>query len=336
MKQKLDKVQQCAVEHGEGPLLVTAGPGSGKTTVITHHIRYLINNLGIPPEEILVITFTKSAATEMRERFLKLMDDTNTKVVFGTFHAIFYQILRISGGFTHDSILKEKEKYIILRDILKAHKIQFYEKTFLEDLLAEISQFKNKGNTDSFKSSLLEKEQFCLVASEYQKRMESLNKIDFDDMVLRCHDLFLKDKQILYKWQKTFRYILVDEFQDINPMQYEIVKMLGEKHHNIFAVGDEDQSIYSFRGANPSICFQFLKDYPSAKQIFMATNYRCNINIVEGAKKLISHNKERFKKDICAAMNNTGAAEGLSIHFFNSEKEQYEEIAQSINYSVPI
>lgn len=334
MKQKLDETQQKAVKHGEGPLLVTAGPGSGKTTVITHHIQFLINSLGIPPEKILVITFTKSAATEMKERFLHLTGHKDTDVVFGTFHAFFYQILRRSGGFTHDSILKEKEKYIFLRDILKAEKITFYENSFLEELLSEISQAKNKGNLPEFESGLLEKEVFYKIYREYEQRLKAMQKIDFDDMVLRCLELFQQDSTVLRKWQESFRYILVDEFQDINPQQYEIVKMLAEPHHNIFAVGDEDQSIYSFRGANPEICFTFLQDYPEAEQLFLSMNYRCHKEIVDSAKRLIAHNKLRFSKEICALerSRNTENAEkeGLFIRQFHYEKEEYEAIAKQL------
>lgn len=351
MKQNLDERQQNAVAHGEGPLLVTAGPGSGKTTVITHHIKYLIDNLGVPPKEILVITFTKSAATEMKERFLHLINERNTEVVFGTFHAFFYQILRQSGGFRHDSILKEKEKYILLKDILKAQKISFYENTFLEDLLGEISQAKNKNNVEQYASALLDKEVFQKIFTEYNRRKISINKIDFDDMVVHCHGLLSRDRKVLEKWQESFRFILVDEFQDINPMQYEIVKMLAEAHHNIFAVGDEDQSVYSFRGADPKISFSFLKDYPEAKQIFLTINYRCHKDIVEASKRLISHNEDRFVKEIYAVENmdktakegarrqNKHAASsgntlgclqesrGVHICQYDSEQQEYEAIA---------
>ncbi len=324
MKQSLDERQQNAVTHGAGPLLVTAGPGSGKTTVITHHIKHLIDHLGIPPKQILVITFTKSAATEMKERFQRLMEEQNTEVVFGTFHAFFYQILRQSGGFRHDSILKEKEKYILLRDILKAQKISFYENTFLEELLGEISQAKNKNNIEQFESALIDKEVFRSVFAEYHRRKMSINKIDFDDMVVQCHSLLSRDKNVLEKWQKNFRFILVDEFQDINPMQYEIVKMLVMPHHNIFAVGDEDQSVYSFRGADPKISFRFLEDYPEAEQIFLTINYRCHKDIVEASKRLISHNKDRFKKEINAIVQMSG---GVQIGQYYSEQEEYEAVA---------
>ncbi len=334
MKQKLDEIQQKAVTHGGGPLLVTAGPGSGKTTVITHHIQFLIHSLGVQPENILVITFTKSAATEMKERFLRLEGLNETKVVFGTFHAFFFQILRQSGGFSHNSILKDKEKYIFLRDILKEEKITFYENSFLEELLSEISRTKNKQNLLLFESGILEKETFLKVYKEYERRLEAVHKIDFDDMVIRCMELFQQQPAILRKWQECFRFILVDEFQDINPQQYTMVKMLAEPHHNIFAVGDEDQSIYSFRGANPGICFSFLEDYPEAEQVFLTTNYRCNGHIVEGAKKLISNNKLRFPKKIEAKKNKTTeeeeTKEGLFIREFHYEKEEYEAIAKQI------
>ncbi len=351
LNQKLDETQQKAVTHGEGPLLVSAGPGSGKTTVITHHIKYLIDHLGVSPKEILVITFTKSAAKEMKERFLQLTGERSTQVVFGTFHAIFYQILRRSGGFDHNSILKDKEKCTILRDILKAQKIYFYENTFAEDLLGEISQVKNRDKAKQFQSALLEKEVFWTVFNEYHRRKSGLHKIDFDDMVINCHQLLVEDIQVLRKWQESFRFILVDEFQDINPMQYEIVKLLAEPHHNIFAVGDEDQSIYSFRGANPKISFRFLKDYPEAKQLFLAINYRSDKDIVESAKRLISHNKDRFDKDIRVndIINDTKnpikenkksifhikktkmyASNSVQIKYFQYEQESYEEMARHL------
>lgn len=329
MNQKLDETQQKAVTYGEGPLLVTAGPGSGKTTVITHHIKYLINNLGISPKEILVITFTKSAATEMKERFLRLCNIENTEVVFGTFHAFFYQILRQSADFDHNSILKEKEKYAILRDILKVKKMHFYENTYLEDVLNEISQVKNQNNLNEFKSLLMEQEVFKEVLDEYEYRKKSLHKIDFDDMITNCYDLLKKDENALFRWRKRFRYILIDEFQDINPMQYEIVKMLAEPHHNIFAVGDEDQSIYSFRGADPRICFQFMEDYSEAKQIFLTINYRCNKDIVEASKRLISHNKNRFQKEIYGK-NISNTMKGTQVRYFHNEQESYETLAKEL------
>lgn len=298
LKQKLDKNQLQAVQHGEGPLLITAGPGSGKTTVITHHIQYLMQELEVLPKQILVITFTKSAATEMKQRFLNLIGEQETEVAFGTFHAFFYQILRQSGGFSHNSFIEDKDKYKILKKILNAEKIYFHENTFLEDILNEISMVKNKGKTEGFRSAYLEPPVFDKVFREYTDCMRAIGKIDFDDMVIFCYELLKSRKDILREWQERFHFVLLDEFQDINPMQYEIVKLLAEKHHNLFAVGDEDQSIYSFRGANPEIAFRFLKDYPEAKQVFLSVNYRCHKEIVEKAKNLISHNKNRFEKDM--------------------------------------
>ncbi len=329
LKQRLDETQRKAVEFGVGPLLITAGPGSGKTTVITHRVQHLIHHFGVLPKEILVITFTKSAALEMKERFLKLIDETDTEVVFGTFHAFFYQILRLSGGFHHNSILKETEKYDILRKILKAHKICFYENTYLEELLSEISQLKNKGNHKDFESSLLEKEKFMEVYNEYTLLLKNLHKIDFDDMVINCYELLQNHPDVLNKWQNRFRFILVDEFQDINSMQYEIVQMLAAKHENITAVGDEDQSVYSFRGANPGIAFRFLKDYPNARQIFMTINYRCHKKITEAAKRVIVHNKNRFEKEILALESQTKADEkkGVQVVYSQYEEDEYERIA---------
>ena len=334
LSQRLDETQLKAVKHGEGPLLVTAGPGSGKTTVITHHIKYLIEHLGISPKEILVITFTKAAATEMKERFLHMMKERSTQVVFGTFQAFFYQIQCQSGGLNQNSILKEKEKYMLLKDILKGHNLLFYENTFLDDLISEISQVQNKGNLENYKPILLEKDVFIKVYREYHERKKALNKIDFDDMVSDCHTILLQHEHILRKWQDSFRFILVDEFQDINPLQYEIVKLLADKHHNVFAVGDEDQSIYSFRGADPKICFQFLKDYPEAQQIFLTINYRSKPEIVEGAKRLISHNKNRFQKEIRAFINCNNEDDNknnpLNIIQYPNEQKEYDMITNQL------
>lgn len=350
LKPALDEAQQRAVTYGEGPLLVTAGPGSGKTTVITHHIKYLIEHLGISPNKILVITFTKAAATEMKERFLRLMNANETEVVFGTFHAFFYRIVSQSFGFDHQSILNEKEKIQIIKEILRAQKIYFYDDSFLADILNEISRVQNKDNPEQFESVLLPKEVFLMVYNEYIRRKQILRKLDFDDMITLCFQLLKKDAMLLKKWQSMFQYILLDEFQDINPLQYEIMKLLSAEHQNVFAVGDEDQSIYSFRGADPKICFQFLKDYKNAKQIYMTTNYRCREEIVEAAKRLISHNKNRFAKEIHAVQkektdkNNPiilcgqkdmGIKEesifaGIVCRQFTTEAEEYEAIAQSL------
>ncbi len=328
MKQNLNQTQLSAVTYGEGPLLVTAGPGSGKTTVITHRILHLIANPGVLPNEILVITFTKSAAEEMKERFLRLTNEKDTQVVFGTFHAFFYQILRQSGLYEHDSIIKEKEKYSLLRDILKTFQIKFHENTFLDEILSEISLIKNKQTKENHTSNVLEDDIFHAVYAEYLRRMKIMNKIDFDDMVTKCYELLLKDGNVLRKWQERFRYILVDEFQDINDLQYQILKLLAQNHHNIFAVGDEDQSIYSFRGANPQISFQFLKDYPETKQIFLSINYRSDISIVKASLNLIRHNKNRFIKHIDSFQKEGGHFHVLQ---YDCEKEEYEALAKQLS-----
>lgn len=313
--------QSIAVRHTDGPLLVLAGPGSGKTTVVTKRVQYLVQDVGIPASSILVITFTKAAATEMKERFLKLMDEEYTTVSFGTFHAVFFGILKLSYGFTAGNIIREEVRYQYLKEIIERLRLEVEdENEWISGVLAEISLLKNERiSLKHYFSKNCSEEIFCSIYEEYEARKRRARLIDFDDMLLYTWELLSKRPDILSAWQKKFRYILVDEFQDINQLQYDIIKLLAAPEDNLFIVGDDDQSIYRFRGAKPEIMLNFQKDYPQAKQVILADNFRSTRQIVEAAGRVISHNQERFAKEIQAR-----GGEGAPVRVLEFPDQQQE------------
>lgn len=294
-------------------MLVLAGPGSGKTYVITRRIRHLIEKGGIEPSEILVITFTKAAALEMKERFEKLCEGKFYPVNFGTFHAVFYHILSCTYHYSFQNIITQQKKKEYMQIVLNSLPLELPEIDGLEgELLSEISYLKNSGiQAENYKSAWFEPKDFARIYDCYQEMLKKSRLLDFDDMVADCLELFRKREDILRKWQDQFRYILVDEFQDINPMQYQVVRMLAEPENNLFVVGDDDQSIYSFRGASPSIMLGFERDYPEAKKVCLSQNFRSRPEILEKAGLLIGKNKERFAKKI-----EPGREEGEEKSFF--------------------
>lgn len=298
----LNKAQKAAANHFKGPCLVLAGPGSGKTLTIAKRIEYLIKVYKVRPEEILVITFTRYAAGEMKKRFCRMMGSESFPVNFGTFHSVYYWILKWAYGLTNASLLSDGEKYAILRQIMGEQKdasIEEQEEDYLRGLAEEIGNVKNnRKDIESYSSLHYEKELFKKIYLAYEDRKKRLKKIDFEDMLVMCCRLFEERKDILRKWQQKFRYILIDEFQDINQAQYDVIRMLAADSGNLFAVGDDDQSIYGFRGAKPGIMMDFRKDYPEAKQLLLDVNYRSDGYIVDGALKVISNNKERYEKKI--------------------------------------
>lgn len=298
----LSNAQQRAVTHRDGPMLVLAGPGSGKTMTITWRTRYLIESCHINPSEILVITFTKAAAKEMKERFLRLTKSNSTAVSFGTFHAVFFQILKLAYGYRAENILREEQKWLFLKEAIhKANLDLEDEAEFMADLAAEISRVKNEqADLASYRAMTCGTELFRKMYHEYDNRLRRSNLIDFDDMLVYCYELLKERPDILRAWQRKYRYILVDEFQDINQVQYDVVKMLAAPANNLFVVGDDDQSIYGFRGARPGIMMEFPRDYKEAKQVLLDVNYRSTAHIVNGALRVIEHNKRRYKKSIRA------------------------------------
>lgn len=295
-------IQQEAIRFAAGSMQVLAGPGSGKTFVITQRIRYLIEHYHVKPEEILVVTFTKAAAGEMRQRFDRLMEKESPPVQFGTFHAIFYHILKQSGSYRKFTLITELEKRKMILRILKMPDTPFLMGNEKVDyLIRAISQIKNSGEIfDEFTESILPKEELKSIYWQYNTYLTEFQKMDFDDMGLLCLKVFREAPHILAMWQQRYQYIMIDEFQDINPMQYQIIRLLAASG-NLFVVGDDDQSIYGFRGAKPDIMRQFMKDYPDAKQLLLDINYRCHEQIVEKSMQVIAENQNRFTKNIKAS-----------------------------------
>ena len=306
-----NQAQKKAVSHGEGPCLVLAGPGSGKTLTIVNRIKYLIEEYKVRPEEILVVTFTRFAAAEMKSRLCALMGKQTLPVTVGTFHGIYYGILKWAYRMGQQNILSEEEKYQILRSAAGKQKMEvFDEEDFIQDIAAEIGKIKNNRiDPDEFVSEKCSADAFREIYREYERQRKKLRKIDFDDMLVLCCELFTSRPDVLAAWQKKFRYILIDEFQDINRIQYDVIRMLALPKNNLFVVGDDDQAIYGFRGADSSLMFRFREDYPEAAQILLGTNYRSTANIVRNSLKVIEHNEHRFQKDLKASRDN-----GACIH----------------------
>ena len=307
--------QMKAIKHGCGTMLVLAGPGSGKTFVIIQRILNLIHEKRIRPDNILVISFSKASTIELKQRFQResknnsiaelshKSNESNEQVNFATFHACFFHILKETYHYTSQDIITEKQKRDILRTILLDSEYEIKntsEKT--EEYLQKISYYKNKG-TGELKQK--ESKMFQQIFHAYNHEMHYQHKLDFDDMGLLCLQLFQTRQDVLKKWQKKFQYILIDEFQDINMVQFRIVQLLTGENQNLFVVGDDDQSIYGFRGANPKIMLEFEKYYPKTEKVLLETNYRCSEEIVKESRKVIEQNKTRFQKEIRAFNDNS-------------------------------
>ena len=324
-----NEAQTKAICHKNGPAMVLAGPGSGKTLVITRRVEYLIKKYGVRPEQILVITFTKAAAKEMRERFAKITKDDRFPVTFGTFHGIYYGILKWAYRMNASNIFSEEEKMMLLREVIAGMELEIEdEKEFLQGIASEIGQIKNNRlSLEEYESSNCSDQMFRQIYEEYERRRKLLKKIDFDDMLVLCYELFQKRPDILQMWQKKFQYILIDEFQDINQVQYDVIRMLALPENNLFIVGDDDQSIYRFRGAKPEIMLGFERDYPGAGRILLDVNYRCTEEIAGPAMRLIENNEKRFSKKI-----RTNGARGKQIitRIWQDSFEENNRIAEEI------
>ncbi len=340
-KNSVNNAQYRAITHGAGAMLVLAGPGSGKTFVVTQRIKYLIEQHHVKPEDILVITFTKAAAEEMQERFAKLSAEKCNPVCFGTFHSVFFQILRHTYRFTAQNIIRENDKYRLLSQIIRELPDEIlgqaqldYSTETLQNLLSEISTVKNNGVTpQEVRSATVPQAVFERIFQMYKQEMNRNKLIDFDDMVLLCRNLLAERPDTLKLWQQRFQYILVDEFQDICPLQYEVVRMLAKPQDNLFIVGDDDQSIYGFRGSKPEIMLNFTKEYPKAEQVLLDVNYRSRQGIVDTAARLIAHNKMRFDKAVRAQNRQN---DGVKIYSFQSKSKQAESIALLIKQYIAL
>ena len=300
-----NKSQIQAISHMDGPAMVLAGPGSGKTTVITHRIKNLIEKAEVRPENILVVTFTKAAAVSMQKRFSTLMNGGKGQLVtFGTFHSVFYKILRKSRRYEATEILSERQKTDYIREIIGRYGISSNDISELsQNIINDIGNIKgNMLNAQEYEPSCCKKEDFIKVYNAYNLELKKDGKMDFDDILRECYLLLCENHTILEQWRELYKYILIDEFQDINRIQMNIIELLASPLNNIFVVGDDDQSIYGFRGARPEIMIEFKDYYPEAELIVLNVNYRSTQSIINVAGRVIENNKTRLDK--CAHANN--------------------------------
>lgn len=301
---KLNNKQIEAVKSVDGPLLVIAGAGSGKTRVLTTRVAYLISELGINPHNILAITFTNKAAREMKGRVVDMLGDDAERIQISTFHSFGVTILRencdVLGYKTNFTILDSDDSLTVIKKILKELNLdpkEYNPKSVrsrisgAKNQILSPEEYKRYANTDF-------EEKVCLIYEKYEKKLKANNSIDFDDLLILPINLFKNNPDILKKYQERFQYILIDEYQDTNEAQYVLVKMLSAKYKNICVVGDESQSIYSFRGSNYRNILNFERDYPNCKTVLLEQNYRSTGNILDAANEVISHNKQKKDKNL--------------------------------------
>ena len=324
-----NEAQTQAIQHTDGPCLVLAGPGSGKTLTIVNRVKYLIEKQKVRPEEILVVTFTRFAAAEMKSRLCLVMGKRDLPVTVGTFHGIYYGILKWAYRMNQENILSETEKYQILRGVINKERMEIFdEEDFIQDIVAEIGKVKNNRiPLEEFVSEKCSADAFRNIYRNYEQHRKELKKIDFDDMLVLCYELFRSRPDVLAQWQKKFRYVLIDEFQDINRIQYDVIRMLAQPENNLFVVGDDDQAIYGFRGADSELMLGFGKDFPDAKQILLGMNYRSTANIVQNSLKLIENNVERYSKKLEA---NREGGSCLHIQEVKDPVEEAEYVLEEI------
>lgn len=330
---KLNRGQDEAIKHGNGPCMVLAPPGSGKTLIVTERTRYLIEESGVRPDQILVITFTRYAAREMKERFERLTAGKNYPVTFGTFHSIFYGILKCAYGIGANNLMSEKESSVLLQEVLDQTDIESTpevedEEELVRELLREVGMVKNGlCHLKDFHSKYLTQDEFAEVFRSYEHQKKELKKFDFDDMLVQCYALFRKKPDILQGWQKRFQYILIDEFQDINRVQYEVIRMLAAPRYNLFVVGDDDQSIYGFRGAKPELMLYMKQEFPSLRTISLTVNYRSTEFITGAAARVILHNDTRFYKRV---QSFRGRGQNVHVQEVLDEQEEAQYVTEEI------
>lgn len=321
---KLNENQLKAVEHIDGPCMVLAGPGSGKTRVITYRIANMVVNKNIKPTSILAISFTKASSIEMKNRALALSNDFRmNKVTYGTFHSVFFRILRYFENYNIESILDEKTKRIGLKSILKGLNIENSDDDeTIGQVINEISYVKNElMDKRDFKSEVLTNDEFIKVYNFYEEYKQQMNKIDFDDMLIKTYELLKHNKAALDRVRSVYRYILVDEFQDINKVQFEALKLIANPNNNIFVVGDEDQSIYGFRGSRPDFLLEFEEYFSNTTKVLLDINYRSKGEIIDVANRLIEKNTNRYEKVIKCGQGN-----GAKVNYVSPEDSEEEAV----------
>ena len=326
----LNEAQKQAIDWYKGPLLVLGTPGSGKTTVILHRVKNLVTRYGVIPRQILVITFTKAAAVSMQRRY-DAMEHVSGGVRFSTFHAFFYWVLRTAYKLPADVVLREEERYNMVRSILNSVSKEYSDN---EELLLSVLQQMDRITNDmidpeDYYSTDLPADEFRQVYYRFRDRKKQENRLDFNDMLQMCYELLTAREDILNKLREMYPFILVDEYQDTNRIQYEILKLLVHPADNLFAVGDDDQSIYGFRGARPDIMLTFPEEFPNGKRIVLNINYRCPSYITDTGACLIRNNKRRYEKDLVSAGR---GIPGEKVHLIltANEKEENKQILKGI------
>lgn len=322
-----NKEQLKAIQSKAGPLLVLAGPGSGKTYVITHHMIYLISECHVPANQILVITFTKAAALEMQKRAVSA-NPACSYVIFGTFHSVFYHILKLSNPNKAYQLAGDKERFLLIKDLIKNENSHDTSVDLIQEAeccMQEISGFKNLFPDPLSQRNEKMPEKYRKIYHLYEEWLQENGKLDFDDMIRLCYQQLKSDIKLRSYWQDRFSHILIDEFQDINRLQYETICLLGA-NHNIYAVGDDDQAIYSFRGSDPALMNQFIRDF-DAKTVSLVDNYRSSRDIVALSSRFIAHNKDRFEKHPQAVSDRT---DSLKVMPCQSAKEEFMTIREAV------
>lgn len=325
----LSKEQERAANAIDGQVLVVACPGSGKTTTIIQRALNMVNK-GIDPQTMINITFTKAAAQEMATRFEKLSG--GIKMPFSTIHAFCYRLLCSEYGYTQDDIIKESEKWMYILDRLKGNAAPAQVEDMVKEAMEGISFVKNKElPAAAFQTEKMDQATFLDIFNGYEAYKEKLHKIDFDDMLIVFRGKLLSDNDFLMKLRNRYKYVTVDEFQDVNKIQADICYMIAGPYGNIFVVGDDDQSIYRFRAAESKIMLDFPNAYPKCIRIDLDTNYRSCESIITIADNLIQNNKERFPKDFKAFRKEEG-----TIYTLSSETgfEQAKKILSEIKMAV--
>ncbi len=318
---QFNEAQIQAIQHNKGPCMVIAGPGSGKTTVLTHRVKYLIDRCGVKPADILVITFTKAAAEQMKLKFKGLSEGRSSAVTFGTFHAVFFTILKTAYNYSARCIITPQVQHEFVKDQMCRLELEYDdEKEAVAGVLSEISRVKGDAvNIDEYESMCVPPQSFRIIYRAYDSMLIRKHLIDFDDMIVQCRELLIQREDYRRAWQNRYKYILVDEFQDINKAQFDVVRILADGYRNLFVVGDDDQSIYGFRGSAPQIMLDFKKYYSEAVRIDMCINYRSTGNIVLASRAVAEENEHRYYKDIIT-YNTQG--DSVSIYEFNTLNDE--------------
>jgi DNA helicase-2/ATP-dependent DNA helicase PcrA len=333
----LNDVQAAAVRHTDGPCLIFAGAGSGKTRVITYRIAYLLQELGVAPDRILALTFTNKAAGEMKARLERIAGESARDIWAGTFHAMCVRILRRDGSrigvAPSFGIIDDSDQRQVIKEILEDldyDERQLSAGACLHEIgAAKTAMLTPEAYHETQTTALGEK--YADVYAEYQRRLAASNSLDFDDLILRVIDLFDTDGDARQRYQRKFQYLLVDEYQDVNAPQYRLISILGEKHRNVTVVGDDDQSIYSWRGSDHRMILRFENDFPGAKIFTLEENYRSTQRILDAANALVSNNRSRAPKRL---FTQRGEGEPVVVYPAATERDEARYVVEQIKSSV--